>query len=47
MTSTVAEIKMIGTEHVAYYHGKEVSRGKNPVKVAEKLYKYMKGQADG
>jgi len=40
----IVEIKMIGTEYVGLYLGKEVTRSKNIVKVTEKLHKYIKGQ---
>ena len=44
MVNQVARIDMIGTEYVALYHGKEISRGKSIVKVSMALAKYIKGQ---
>ncbi len=40
----VAEIKLIGTEYVVYYHGNVISRQRNILKATEKLAKYVKGQ---
>ena len=44
MIRNVADIKMIGTEYVAFYYEKEISRGKSLEKVAKKLHHYIKGQ---
>jgi len=38
------EIKIEGTEYVGYVWGKQVTRGKNLTKVADKVAKYIKGQ---
>ena len=45
MVTKVVEIKYEGAEHVAYYHGKEISRSRNLLKVINKLAKYIKGQS--
>ncbi len=45
MQVKVCEILIIGTEYVAYYHGKEVSKGKSIVKVSKALASFIKGQA--
>jgi len=44
MQVKVAEIIMVGTEYLALYHGREVSKGKSLVKVSKSLAAYIKGQ---
>ena len=39
------EIKFENTEYVAYYFGKQVSKGKSLEKVVKKLHAYIKGQS--
>ena len=40
----MANIDMVGTEYVAFFRGKEISRGKSLVKVSKALSAYIKGQ---